>query len=181
MRLRGIGHALVPMKRTAFAIRHEKANSGGYIAYVTEWGPHLLGDVHTRRTSAGRALRRGVKIRGVWARITNGDASFVQWDRILKCSQMSRVHSYCRIFTARMPRKIRRENLWQCKFELSHRQISSLTRSLFWQLGCGIFWGLTWNEWSYNRINVKYENCAIASAKFSNAVNLWYLLGSERR
>ena len=115
-RLRGIRHVLVPMGQTAFAIRHEKADSRGHIAYVTGWGPHLLGDVHTRHTSMHRVLRRGVKIHGVWARITNGDASFVQWDRILKCSQMSRIRLCHWIVTVRMPRKVRRENLLQYEF-----------------------------------------------------------------
>lgn len=108
-RLYGIGHALVPMRRTTFAIRHEKADSGGYIAYVTGWGPHILGDVHTRQR-ASRFKPRCKNTRGVWARITNGDASLVQWDRILKCGQMSRVRA------VGPPGNVRRENLWQWEF-----------------------------------------------------------------
>lgn len=61
-RLYGIGHALVPMRQTTFAIRHEKADSGGYIAYVTGWGPHILGDVHTRQ----RASRFKARCKNTW-------------------------------------------------------------------------------------------------------------------
>lgn len=61
-RLYGIGHALVPMRQTTFAIRHEKADSGGYIAYVTGWGPHIPGDVHTRQ----RASRFKARCKNTW-------------------------------------------------------------------------------------------------------------------
>lgn len=79
-RLCVVGHALDPMRRTAFAIRHEKPDTAGDISRTSqdEDETHTSSAMFTCRGASHRCvLKRGVKIRGVWARIVNGDASFV--------------------------------------------------------------------------------------------------------
>lgn len=60
------------MRRTAFAIRYEKTGpAGGYFA--SHHRMRLIPPRRCSRVEARRVLKRGVKMRGVWARITNGE------------------------------------------------------------------------------------------------------------